>query len=264
MDGNKEMQIQTTACGEGILLPLAPENISLPLPCAAHVLHGAPVTELRAGDMLGEVSKEIFHPMLRVEGFMFAAASDRRLPLLRALCPIEAREHRCVLRHASVSAAVITLSDKGWAGKREDTCGAVLAKALSDALSAPWLQRFLLPDDPAMLKALVCELALGQRFDLVVTTGGTGLSPRDTTPEALLPLLTRRLHGFEQAMLQAGLAHTPRAALSRCLAGCVHETLLLTLPGSARGALENLSAVLPLLPHALDKLHGDMADCGEN
>ena len=101
-------------------------------------------------------------------------------------------------------------------------------------------------------------------WGLVVTTGGTGLSPRDFTPEALLPVLERRLPGFEQVMFAEGLTHTPRAVLSRCLAGTVGRTMILALPGSLRAAQENLAALLPVLPHALEKLNGDMSDCGRS
>ena len=105
------------------------------------------------------------------------------------------------------------------------------------------------------------ELA-GQGYDLVISTGGTGLSPRDLTPEALIPILDRRLPGFEQVMMAASLEKTPRAVLSRALAGTVGETLLFALPGSRRAALENLEVVLEAVPHALEKLGGDMSDCG--
>ena len=106
------------------------------------------------------------------------------------------------------------------------------------------------------------ELSLGQGYDLLLTTGGTGLSPRDATPETLLPLLERRLPGFEQVILAAGLHKTAHAALSRTVAGTLGRTLVLALPGSRRAVEESLAAVLPALPHALEKLHGDMRDCG--
>ena len=156
--------------------------------------------------------------------------------------------------------AVVTLSDKGYAGEREDRSGPNLA-ALLEALSPAKVQNFLLPDDPAALRALVKKLAaLG--WGLIVTTGGTGLSPRDTTPEALIPELDRRLPGFEQVMFAEGLKHTPHAVLSRCLAGTIGTSMVIALPGSRKAAEENLSAILPVLPHALEKLNGDMRDCG--
>jgi len=162
--------------------------------------------------------------------------------------------------HNDVKIAIITLSDKGFAGQREDTSGASIAELLISVFQNAHIERFLLPDEPVLLSQKVSELA--QCVDLIVTTGGTGLSPRDTTPEAILPLLTRRLNGIEQAMIQAGLSHTPRAVLSRCLAGCVGKALILALPGSRKAALENLEAVSSILPHALEKLNGDMSDCG--
>ena len=161
-----------------------------------------------------------------------------------------------------LAVACITLSDKGYAGQREDSSGPVLLKML-EALHPARTQGFLLPDDPQALCRLVRELAAGG-WGLVVTTGGTGLSPRDLTPEALLPALDRRLPGFEQAMFAEGLKHTPHAVLSRCLAGTIGRTLVIALPGSRRAAEENLSAILPVLPHSLEKLGGDMRDCGRD
>ena len=159
-----------------------------------------------------------------------------------------------------LACAVVTLSDKGYAGEREDRSGPNLA-ALLEALSPAKVQNFLLPDDPTALRALVKKLAaLG--WGLIVTTGGTGLSPRDTTPEALIPELDRRLPGFEQVMFAEGLKHTPHAVLSRCLAGTIGTSMVIALPGSRKAAEENLSAILPVLPHALEKLNGDMRDCG--
>ena len=159
-----------------------------------------------------------------------------------------------------LACAVITLSDKGYAGEREDKSGPALA-ALLESLSPARVQNFLLPDDPAALRSQVKKLA-GLGWGLIVTTGGTGLSPRDTTPEALIPELDRRLPGFEQVMFAEGLKHTPRAVLSRCLAGTIGTSMIIALPGSSKAAEENLSALLPILPHALEKLNGDMRDCG--
>ena len=159
-----------------------------------------------------------------------------------------------------LACAVVTLSDKGYAGEREDKSGPALM-ALLEGLKPAKVQSFILPDDPAALRALVKKLAsLG--WGLIVTTGGTGLSPRDTTPEALIPELDRRLPGFEQVMFAEGLKHTPNAVLSRCLAGPLGRSMVIALPGSHKAATENLSAILPILPHSLDKLNGDMRDCG--
>ena len=136
-----------------------------------------------------------------------------------------------------------------------------MAELVRPILPLCFEQRFLLPDDPDALRALVLELAIGQGDDLIVCSGGTGLTPRDLTPEALLPVLSRRLPGFEQCMMRVSLDKTPYAALSRSLAGTVGTCLVLALPGSVKAVDENLSAVLPAMVHTLAKLHGDASDC---
>lgn len=161
-----------------------------------------------------------------------------------------------------LAVACITLSDKAYAGQRTDESGPALLGMLDD-LKPAHSQAYLLPDDPQALSHLVKKLAVSG-WGLILTTGGTGLSPRDLTPEALIPVLDRRLPGFEQVMFGEGLQHTPRAVLSRCMAGTIGATLVISLPGSKRGAQENLSALLPILPHALEKLQGDMRDCGRS
>ncbi len=165
-------------------------------------------------------------------------------------------------RKEGFSLAWITLSDTCAAWGREDLSGPRLAELVGGTLPLCHAQGFVLPDDPARLRALVADLALHQRFDLILSSGGTGVGPRDTTPEAVLPLLDKRLPGFEQAMLLASLQKTPHAVISRAVAGAVGTSLLLTLPGSLKAVSENLQAVLPALRHTLEKLQGDTAPCG--
>lgn len=246
-------------CREGDILPLTPAAASFPSHRAA-----GPLPRLPVGTVIGEES-----PRFQVVGRAFFPGWDKPCPLLRALAdwlPADG-DGPAVTRAFPVSrdgyaVAVVTLSDKGYAGQREDRSGPALLDAVRASLPLCHEQRFLLPDDPAALRALVLELAVGQGYDFIVSTGGTGLAPRDLTPEALLPVLDRRVPGFEQAMMQASLAKTPHAALSRALAGTVGGCLVLALPGSVRAATENLAAVLPALPHALEKLAGDPSDCG--
>lgn len=114
-----------------------------------------------------------------------------------------------------------------------------------------------------MLKATLVDCCLFQGFDLVFTTGGTGVGPRDITPEVTLPLLDKRLPGFERAMTQISLAKTPHAMISRAVAGTMGAALVVNLPGSPKAVRENLHAILPALKHAVEKLQGDQRDCGQ-
>jgi molybdenum cofactor synthesis domain-containing protein len=162
-----------------------------------------------------------------------------------------------------LSLAWITLSDKGSQGLRVDAAGPAIETAFAASLTLSLAKGHLLPDEPAELKALLVDLALTQGYDCIVTTGGTGLSPRDTTPEATLAVIEKRLPGFETAMLTASLAKTPHAMLSRAVAGTLGHSIILNVPGSPKAVRETLAAVLPAIPHGLDKLRGDPADCGQ-
>ena len=239
-----------------------------PRPSQAHILEGSPVS-LPVGSILGGEAGLRF----QVAGRVFLPGVPQPCPVLRTLTAwppaataAETADWSAPLalpvRRTGYAVACVTLSDKGYAGERQDKSGPALLELLRTALPLCHEQRFLLPDDPAALRALVLELATGQGYDGIVSTGGTGLSPRDLTPEALLPVLSRRLPGFEQRMMEESLRKTPHAALSRALAGTVGTCLVLALPGSVKAATENLSAVLPALPHALEKLAGDPSDCG--
>ncbi len=156
---------------------------------------------------------------------------------------------------------ILTISDKGAAGERADTSGPQLAGVLP-------LQNFqvgalkIVPDEYEAIVAQLMAWSDEQHLDLILTTGGTGLSPRDVTPEATLAVAQRLVPGLPEAMRAAGLAKTPHAMLSRGVAAIRGATLIINLPGSPKGARENLEAVLPALPHALEKLKGDPSECG--
>lgn len=150
-------------------------------------------------------------------------------------------------------AAVLTISDGCAAGRREDRSGPRVA-ALLAAASFDVAVREVLPDEQEQITARLRQLA-GQ-VEVVVTTGGTGMGPRDVTPEATLAASERLAPGLAELMRQQGAQFTPRAWLSRGVAGMRGETLFLNLPGSPRGAEESLRAVLPVLSHALELLRG--------
>jgi len=156
---------------------------------------------------------------------------------------------------------ILTVSDKGHAGEREDTAGPELARLLPSKDFQVAAQA-VVPDEHEAIVARLVEWCDRERLDLIITTGGTGLTPRDLTPEATLAVGERLVPGLPEAMRAAGLAKTPHAMLSRGVAVTRGCTLIINLPGSPKGAKESLEAVLPALPHALEKLQGSPAECG--
>lgn len=148
------------------------------------------------------------------------------------------------------TAAVITVSDLGSRGLRQDTSGPAVRAMLEDAGFAVTFTA-IVPDEKDQISALLRECADEKKVDLVVTTGGTGLSPRDVTPEATLAVLEREIRAIPVAMWVEGLKSTPRAMLSRAVAGTRGNTLILNVPGSEKAARENLGAVVGTLEHAM-------------
>ena len=145
-------------------------------------------------------------------------------------------------RIRGVTLARVTLSDKGARGEREDRAGPVIEEVLAQKLELGLIRSFLIPDNEDTLKALLVDLALTQQFNMVVTTGGTGLAPTDHTPEATLAVIEKRLPGMEQAMTAASLAKTPHGMLSRAVVGTLAQTLIINLPGSPKAVRENLGS----------------------
>ncbi len=153
-------------------------------------------------------------------------------------------------------AAVITMSDGVIAGTRQDRSGEVLSGLLTEA-GYDLKVRTAVEDTEEQIVKILVDVCV--KVDLVVTTGGTGLGPRDVTPEATRRVIDREVPGLAQMMMAAGLAVTPMAALSRAVVGARGSTLIVNLPGSPKGAVENLEPVLGVLPHALDLLAGNTA-----
>jgi molybdenum cofactor synthesis domain-containing protein len=157
-------------------------------------------------------------------------------------------------------AAILTVSDKGSRGERTDQSGPALSQWLTGR-GVEVVASALVADEQPLIASALRKWSDSAAADLILTTGGTGLSPRDVTPEATLQILDRVVPGFSEAMRAASLAKTPFAMLSRAVCGIRKRTLILNLPGSPAGAIENLQAVWPALPHAIRKLQGDMEDC---
>jgi molybdopterin adenylyltransferase len=153
------------------------------------------------------------------------------------------------------SAQVITVSDGVSAGTREDESGTALVRILKDAGFDVMEPVVVLDEQQRIADAIVTAADRGA--DVVVTTGGTGLGPRDVTPQATASVIDFEVPGMGEAMRQAGAASTPMAALSRSMAGVRGQTLVINVPGSPKGATESLEAVMPTLAHAIKLLHGD-------
>ncbi len=165
-----------------------------------------------------------------------------------------------ILNTAMIRAAIITLSDKGAAGERRDESGLVISDMIK-SIGASVAHYEILPDDAARIKDVLIRLADAGEVDLIITTGGTGVSSRDVTPEATLAVLDRELPGMAEAMRAESLKKTPHAMISRAVAGIRKSTLIVNLPGSPKAVRENLSVILPALPHAIEKIKGDPSDC---
>ncbi len=157
-------------------------------------------------------------------------------------------------------AGILTLSDKGARGERKDLSG----PALTDWLRPHGVETVayeMIPDEAGLISAKLVEWADSGEMDLILTTGGTGVSPRDVTPEATMQVLDRVIPGLAELMRFRSLAKTPSAAISRAVAGIRGRTLIINLPGSPRGAVENLEAVWEAVPHAVAKIQGDPSEC---
>ena len=157
--------------------------------------------------------------------------------------------------------AVITLSDKGSQGKRQDTSGEALKKIMQEQ-GYRICHYSIIPDQLEQIVATVVSAIEQDRADLVVTTGGTGVSPTDVTPEAMDRVFDKEVPGIAEAMRAASMKITPRAMLSRGRAGIRGTCLIINLPGSKKGAVENIETVLSTLNHALEKIKGSTEDCG--
>lgn len=156
---------------------------------------------------------------------------------------------------------ILTVSDKGARGEREDRSGPAIREMIEDA-GGEVVRTGIIPDEPDEIRAVLIDWS-DEGLDLILTTGGTGFSPRDRTPEATKSVIEREAPGLPEAMRRAGSERTPRAMLSRGVAGIRKSTLIINLPGSEKAVRESLAAILPALGHGLDILKGAASECGE-
>jgi molybdopterin adenylyltransferase len=159
-----------------------------------------------------------------------------------------------------ITAGVITLSDKGSKGERVDLSGPEVIRMLKE-IGIETTGYEIVPDEADVIEKKLIEFVDERRFDLVVTTGGTGVSPRDVTPDATLKVIDREIPGMAEAMRRESMLKTPHAMISRAVAGIRKTTLIINLPGSPKGVRENLAVILPALKHAIEKIKGDPTDC---
>jgi molybdopterin adenylyltransferase len=157
-------------------------------------------------------------------------------------------------------AVIITVSDRGARGEREDGSGPEIA-AMLEAAGMEIIGRRIVPDEKDIIRQTILEWSNRGEVDLILTTGGTGVSPRDVTPDATREVIDREIPGMAEEMRRRSAAVTPHAMISRALAGIRGRTLIINLPGSPKGARENLNVLLPALPHAIKKIKGDESEC---
>lgn len=263
---NTNFTLKLQACGYGAILPVVePEMRQI---YAGHVAEpGSPIFSLNveSGSIIQDHQSCQKCFTVAFKSWLPRSAGNSALlaPFLKATWSFEFSGSMNVeIVKKGWTAAIITLSDKGAEGLRQDKSGPALREILEQGLPGLAASQYLLPDEAAPLKALLVDLALCQRLNLIVTNGGTGLSPRDITPQTTLSVIDRELPGFSFLMLRESSDKTPNAAVSRAVCGILGKCIIINVPGSMRGATENLRAVMPALPHALAKLNGDTEDCG--
>ena len=157
-----------------------------------------------------------------------------------------------------ITVAVLTISDKGSKGERKDVSGPLIEDILKK-IEAEVKYYEILPDEKRLIRKNLIKYS--KKVDLIITTGGTGLSPRDVTPDATLEVIEREVPGISEAMRAEGLKKTRMAMLSRAVAGVKGETLIINLPGSPKAVRENLETILNIIPHAIEKIKGDPTEC---
>lgn len=161
----------------------------------------------------------------------------------------------------NLSIAVITLSDKGSRGEREDLTGKHIIDYIKNKIDTSFVRYEMIPDEKSILENMLVDFADTQEFDLIITNGSTGVAPRDIAPDITEKIIHKRLLGFEEAMRMESFKKTKHALISRAIAGTRKNSFIINLPGSPKGAIENLETIFDAIPHAIAKLQGDPSDC---
>src|SRR3970282_2051083 len=159
-----------------------------------------------------------------------------------------------------ITVGILTMSDKGSRGEREDLSGKEIERMIK-ALPAEVKAYEIIPDEVDIIKAKIKEFVDKKKLDLVLTTGGTGVTPRDVTPEATKAVIERELPGMSEAMRAESLKKTPNAMISRAVCGIRKCSLIINLPGSPKAVRENLAVVMPALNHTIEKIKGSPSEC---
>lgn len=159
-----------------------------------------------------------------------------------------------------IKVAILTVSDKGSRGERRDMSGPAIER-LVKKIKAKIINYDILPDNKVKIKRKL--ISLSKKADLILTTGGTGVSPSDVTPDATKEVIRYEIPGMAEAIRAASLKKTPYAMISRAVAGVRGETLIINLPGSPKAVRETLSVILPVLPHTIAKINGSTEECGK-
>ncbi|MBI3399287.1 MAG: MogA/MoaB family molybdenum cofactor biosynthesis protein [Deltaproteobacteria bacterium] len=161
-----------------------------------------------------------------------------------------------------ITVGILTMSDKGSRGEREDLSGKEIERMIKD-LPAEVKAYEIIPDEADIIKAKLKEFTDQKRLDVILTTGGTGVSPRDVTPDATREVIEKELPGMTEAMRAESMKKTPNAMISRAVCGIRKQSLIINLPGSPKAARENLAVVLPAISHAVEKIKGGQEECGK-
>ncbi|MBI4619079.1 MAG: MogA/MoaB family molybdenum cofactor biosynthesis protein [Desulfobacterales bacterium] len=163
-----------------------------------------------------------------------------------------------------ITVGILTISDRGARGEREDEIGLEIIEKLVKELPARVDAYETIPDEKDIIINRLIDYVDNKKLDLIITTGGTGVAPRDVTPDATLSIIEKEVPGMAEAMRLQGLKKTPHAMISRAVVGIRKMSLIVNLPGSPKAVSENLNAILPSIPHAIEKIKGDTSECGSS